>query len=410
MLYKYGMQMYFVWINKLSNGIRQRRIEASNPQEREYEMIENDYRYVSFDGAYDDGENLYISCQMFNGMLRVNKETCQAEYICRFEKDSLIARVSHHKVYKYKQYMVFAPDYARGIYVYDLYEEKWEFVVVDSKRSQQNRCIDSIIVEDKLWLFYAYAEHPVVILDLNSFEVERFYGIAELFPEEIAKRKQAVFLSVFQKYENRIYGVIWKSPYIVEINLVTKEVAIYNIEALDSKITALAYDGINFWLVDNDEKCIIQWRKEQGIVEKYAANSMFDKIVYAGGKIILLSANDAFVYWINEEKRIIEVFCELPIGFEGFSDVRKTWRRVVSHDVYGNVVRMYPGNANMMLDINVAEATVKGYKVVLRDDYDDEWYKKTIFHAHIKEITRRNTLKESTNIDLKDFLGYISSK
>lgn len=376
----------------------------------EYKMIVNEYRSVSFDGACDMGKEMFVSCQIFNGMLKLNKETHKAEYVCKFPGERSNATALHHKIYKYNDCLVFAPDNAKGIHIYDMCRDEISYYAIHAKCTKRNRCIGSVLIGEKLWLFYAYAEHPVIIFDLSTFKMESFGGIADMVPEEIVERNTPAFLSMFGCYGTKVYGVIWNSPYIVEIETVQRTVEVYKIRE-ECRLSAIAYDGKDFWLTEYGNGPVIQWNKQYGIVAEYyletGSNGIYWNVACVDKYVILLSKSDNYVFGVNKEALVVEPFCELPEGFEGFDDVRKGWRRNVSYDVWDGVLRVYPGNANMMLDIDVYKRSIKGYKFLLEDKYNDEWYNENIFYPDMVETSPKRIFKEKSTLTLEDYIGYI---
>lgn len=377
----------------------------------------NDYRNITFSGAYDDGEALFVSSHIFNGMLKINKTTYQAEYVCMFKENKTDEFLLHYKVVRYGEYFVFVPNNAKGLYLYHLVEGRMSYHPIDKKEAERTRCVSYALKDNKLWLFYAFAEHPAVIFDLDTFEIEYFYGIVNSLPKEIsARKKMAGFWSDFTQNNTKVYGVVWKSSYFVEIDLEKKEVQIYDLMCDNIQLSAIACDGETLWLVDANKKLVIKWNKTRGIVGKYqtdekflVSRSFYCNIMCCNSKVIILFDDSNSVFCVNEKQESIEVLCQLPEGFAGFEGGRKQWRRFFNYDLIGNVIRIYPTNANMMLEIDVESSSVKGYQYLLDAKYDEDWYQNTIINPYFREVFQDNRFIESIDVSLKEYLRYVMS-
>jgi len=381
-------------------------------------MRVDDYRNITFSGAYDDGENLIVSSHVFNGMLRINKETAVAEYVCSFDNDATNMLLLHYKIFKYNGYLVFVPNNAKSVYLYNMDEEKMSYYPIDEKEAARTRCITYALNNNKLWLFYAFAEHPVVIFDLDTKTVEYWDGIINKLPEEISKRKKmAVFWNAFAQNGAKVYGVIWKSPYVVEIDMNSKKVLIHKMLQEDLQLTAIACDGDTLWLVESRNKLILKWNKKQGVIGRFQADekylvsqSVYCNAICYDSKLIVLFDDCKEVFFINEEQKSMEVLCSFPEKFESFEGVRTQWRRFYNYDVIGDVIRVYPTNANMLLDINVRESKIEAHQFILDEKYDEKWYQKNIMNPYIEASYSDGKLVESKDISLEDYLKYILSE
>lgn len=384
----------------------------------ELNMLLNEYKYISFNGAYFDGDNIYVSSLGFNGIVKINSATGKAEYICKFKEVCSNALSLHHKVYNYEGCLIFVPDSAKGIHVFNIHEAETTYLPIDKKDAKRTRCIGSILMDNQLWLFYAHVDHPVVIIDLNTFEMQYFYGILECLPQEILKRKNAVaFWSSFVQKGKRVFGVIWNSSYIVEIDTERKKVIIHELKGTRCRLSGIAYDGNCFWLIEAKDKVIMKWDSKRGVLAKYQVPNTYLEnicvccnIACCKGKVLVLFDDCNCVFYVNENKHCIEIFGEFPIGFSEFNDVRRKWRRFFSYDVVDSIVRFYPTNANMMLDINVEDLTVKGSQFAMDDKYDNNWFQCNIINPYIDEKVENNKVLETREITLEDYLKFIVSK
>ena len=377
-----------------------------------------EWKSCSFDGAYDSGEYLYASSEIYNGMLKLNKETGHADCVCSFPQSNYDILGQHHKVHRYKNSLVFAPDNAKGIHVYDLSNNIMRYYAIEEQSTTRTRCIDSYLVENKLWLLYAYAEHPVVIVDLDNFKIEKVEIPIEQLPMGILERNKPLFWSVFTRNESKIYGAVWLTSYIVEMDLCTRNMRIIRLGDGERKFTSVVYTEYLFWCVEHERLSVTCWNSWGELVKEYSLrdgvrmnkSGNYGNLICCNKVIYWVTNMDDYVYFLDREKEEINIFSSFPEQFKGFSDVRKHWRRFFSYDVVGSIIRLYPTNYNMMLDIDIINSRVRGYQFVLEEKHDERWYQKTFIYPQIQEKYPNKRLDESADFSLKDYLGFISDK
>ncbi len=381
-------------------------------------MKNNDYRKVSFDGAYDDNAYLYTSSEIYNGMLKLNKETCEAEYICGFGKLDYDILGQHHKVYKYRENLIFTPDNATGIHIYNMSENKMSYLAIDEWGQDKVRCISSFIVGNKLWLMYAYVEHPVVIIDLDLWTIEEMDVLQKILPQEIMERKKPLFWSVFTNKGSKLYGVVWHSPYIIEIDSETKEVSLIRLQKDESKLTTVVCCEDLLWCVECNNASVTCWNRQGEFVEQYTladgvqmqAEGDFSNLILCDNNVYMVTNKDNYIYYLDKQTKRIKVLVEFPEGFTTYGDVRKGWRRFFSYDIIGDMIRLYPTNANMMMDIDVSKGLVRGYQFTLANEYDEKWYCQTILYPQIELENSEKVWNETKQLSLEDFIGFLEWK
>lgn len=377
-----------------------------------------DYKKVTFDAIYEENDGYIVSNHAFNGVLKINKLTNRAEFLFRFEDEESNQLALHNGILKYGIYLIFVPDNAKTLQVYDTESKKVSSYMICDNERIRGRCISAIIDYGKLWLFFAYPEHPTIIFDLETFDKEEFWGISEVLPPDILERKKApVFWTPLRSSGKKVYGVIWNAGYIVEVDVTNRNVNIFTVQDKMNKLTALACNGDDLWLLEARNKTVMKWSIEKGIQARYTVapeylqtQSNQGNILIAGNKTIVLFDDCDYVFYVDEHKNEIEVLCEFPGNFKRMDDVRKDWRRFFGYEVIGNIVRMYPTNANMMLEIDVNRAMIKGYQFLLDDKYDECWYQKTIVNTWLEETYSDKCFVESEKISLDEYIKYVVSK
>lgn len=379
--------------------------------------MENEkYQCISFDGAYNIGDKMIVSSLTFNGMLQVNKCDGKAKYLKCFESEPLFQKGLHHKVYQHGTKYIFAPDNARGIHVYDIEQKKMRFYELCDKNDKRFRCIDSFINEDKLWLFFAYWEKTIVIFDLNNFSIRYLDVVAEKLPQEFKEREGALFWSQLEKKGDFVYGVFWGTPYFMKLNTSTEEVQIEKLDDIDRQLCTVAYDGEAFWFTQLHSVKILKWEELKKKVTEYApigaiqeAPLVYNNIISVKEKILVVPNEADEIMYFNSKEGVFQTFCKLPEGFAKMSDERRRWRRFYSYEILDDIVRLYPANANMMVDVDVVNRITTGLSVVLDVENDEEYFKQIIC-SKVENAYKKSVIVKTNDFGLQDYLKYLVIK
>lgn len=373
-------------------------------------------RRISFDGAYDTGNELYVSSGTFNGLLKVDKSTMTAQFLESFTGESKIVLGLHHKVYGVEDKLYFVPDNADEIHVYNL-EEKWiQKCPIDIPESNQIRCIDSFLIDNKIWLFYAYADNPIVIFDVKTNDIEYLYDINDYLPNEIKERNLPVFWSVFSKCGNQIYGVIWDSPYVIRVNVENMEIEVYSVEKQANRLSGIACMGEKIYLTELYNQNIVLWNIFENTFQRFTAfgelqlnenmELVYSSIIAVDEQIILIPNSGSKILMLDEESNKIVEYASLPDGFKDLEDERKSWRRFYSYDFLGDRVRLYPSKANMMLDIICSKRIIEGYEFDLDQEWVENKYYNVVVESYLKESVTES-ISEREGVGLKEFVEYL---
>lgn len=383
---------------------------------KEVAALENgEYRKIAFSGAYDAGDSLYISNGLFNGILKLDKMSMTAKYIRRFENAGIRCQSLHNKVFRYKDELIFTPNFFNGIHIYNLKQDEVKYYPCVGNKGK--RYMDAFVVDDKLWVISAYAEQPIVIFDLVNHTQRAFSWTEKLLSNDIKNRKAAMFLSRLEERDGVIYGVVWKTPYIVQFVMESCEVKLYTVEDRESQLTGIAFDGEFFWLTDARDAYIQKWKPQykEEVIEKpdiqfSSGVTVYCDIVCYKEQVILIPFSGEDILYVDKSANKIRTFCKIPQGLCGFTDARKTWRRFIYHDIVEDkILRLYPIGSTMMLEIDLQTAEIQGYEFCLEDKWDDEKYKENILYTYIADESVEKYLVETKEIDLDIYLDYISN-
>lgn len=372
---------------------------------------------VSFDGCYDTGEELYASCMQFNALLKINKRDGRVQLVTTFPNEPAMQQAIYQKIYCADDNVIFVPSYGKGVYTYDLQNQQLEFYPITMPDCAASRCIASYQVGDKIWMFYAYADNPIVVYDIKTHQIEYYEEMMKVLPEEIRERKKAVFWGEFACNESDVYGVIWKSAYILHMNLQTMAVEIISLCGWADELTGVAYDAGVIYLTEFDSKEVKALRLLDGARKVYRPQGdmqldeegkmIYSNVIACQGEVLMIPDSGRRIFSLRHEDGMIVPFADLPEAYEDVTDERRGWRRYFSHFDTDSGIRLCPSRANMMLDINVSERTIRG-QIYRFDENADEAYFKHNVCGHLKEQALEGEICENEAIGLEDFLKYVT--
>lgn len=382
-------------------------------------MLElGEYRRINFSSAYDAEDSLYVSHGLFNGLFKIDKLSGQAMYVGKFPNESVVRNGMgmHGRVFRHGDELIFTPDVALGVHIYNLNSGELQYYPIDSGNATKSRCIDAFLEGDKLWLFYAYSGEAVVVFDLKTKKQKKIWTIRDGLPEEIRQRNFPVFWSCLQKAGRKIYGVIWGSCYFVEFDIDTQKSVVHKVEDEDIKLTGVAYDGQRFWFIKLNSINVIKWEPQSGEITEYDSDLGYENqalmncnIIYHNDRIFVIPNIGKELLVVDKNEKKLKKFCELPENMCGFGDVRKSWRRFFFYDITtDDTLRLYPAGVDMMLDINVETAEVCGYKFELDESWDEGKYRKEVVYGYIDELTSMQYLAEKKELGLDEYLDYVT--
>ena len=375
-------------------------------------------RSVSFQGYYDAGEEYYVSCYQFNGLLKIYKNTKEAEFIASFPKEPTTKQALHQTVFCVGQTLVFAPVYASGIHTYHLGSGQMEYYPVEMPGCKKVRCMDAHMVGNKLWLFYSYADNPIVVFDVITHKMTYYKDIIDILPKEIKERKFAAFWSLFARNGYDLYAPVWRSPYILHMNLENRKTELISLEGFADSIIGVAYDEGIFYLTEWEKEEIKAWNplddtktvyrplEDMGLNNEYRI--VYTNVIACQGQIILVPNAGTRVFRLRKEDGAIVPFCDFPEEYEEFTEERKSWRKHLSFECSDEGIRLFPSRGNMMLDINVSGQTVHGQDFLLGENWEKECYA-NIFAPYIREQTVNGRVCENKIIELDDFIKYVTT-
>mgnify|MGYP002516734881 FL=1 len=377
------------------------------------------YSLLSFDGLIDNGKESYLSSACFNGLIEIDRESGSVRMINKFPKENAFMYLLHHKLCKHGNKIIFTPDHAKNIHVMDM--DSNDMICVDFKGGYSGaaRCIDSYVWDNRLWLFFSNKGMPVTSMDLSTYEIRHYPELTESLETIVKDEDQVIFWAELWKDRGQAYGVFYDSGYLVHIDLTCRKTEIIPAVPEGKRMTGAAVAGETAYLTERDSYEVTAYSLADGSTRTYAPEHslnlakgtgyVYSNIVAANGKILLVPNFDNRILCIKDDR--IAFFCHMPKGYRDIEeDGRNSWRRFYSTQRCGNVLRLFPAKANMLLDIDLKEEKAEGRSYKMPSGWMDTGYYRDYVTPYVRESARdAQCMYENDVVNLNDYIRVLES-
>ncbi len=377
------------------------------------------YSILSFDGLIENCNKTYLSSTCFNGLIEVDNNSNIARIIKKFPKENVFMYLLHHKLYKNGNEIIFTPDLAKNIHVMDIDSNEITCIDFKSHPNCNARCIDSYIWDNKLWLFFSNRKMPIISMDLSTHEITHYPQLIEPLEKITKDEDSVIFWAELWKDQGQVYGVLYDSEYIVHIDLIHMKTKIFSVAPIEKKLAGIAVDGNTVYLTEMDSYEIIVYSLLDGSKKKYmpdcslylekGAGYLYSNILVTHGRIILVPNYDNRILCMKNNR--ITYFCNMPEGYKDIGeDGRRDWRRFYSTESNGEMIRLFPAKANMLLEIHLEEEKARGRSYKMPSEWIDTEYYTDYVTAYVKESAKNaECMYENEVVNLKDYIQVLES-
>ncbi len=378
-------------------------------------------KVISFGGFYDIGEKIIVSNTAFNGLLKLDKKSGTGEYLQVFPEDIQIKQGMHHRVYHNNGLLFFAPDNANGVHIYNIETNELKFIPIIFNKSNRKRCIDSQRIGNVLWLFYGYADNPIVKFDMVTYEISLFWGVHNELPDEIKDENRLIFNTTLARNNSEVFSIIWDSFYVIRLDLISEKVQVISLKGYVKRLSGVAYLKGMLYFTELSSKNVVgldlrekktfvyQCKTDLKLDETKAFVCFYSNIIVSGEKIILIPNSGRNILYVNIEKGCISDFVILPEQCQDISDERHKWRRFYNFDATDERILLYPNGVNMMIDIDTKNKTITGILFYMEKSWMEKEYHKIIVENYLEGIVSHGPIQENQRITIEDFAKYVEN-
>lgn len=377
--------------------------------------MNKDIGILSFDGLCEVEDDIYLSNNMFNGLMKMSKGSKEITLLNQFPIGPVYSRLLHHQPIKYKNEIIFVPHFSHGVHIYNLDTHETIYIPVKKDDWKNFRCVDSIIWNGKLWMILTYFENSIASMDLKTKKIEyyadMYHPLCELKDELM---DGVVFWSLLAKTDYVLYGVVDNSGYIIQIDLMKLKIKLLKVDDKKRFLDIALWKNC-FYLTQYNSKDIVVYDNKNGlcheIENKYDEILSDDGVVYSNifalaDAVVLVSNNGERIYTLNNDQ--ISCLGVVPKGFKDIkADTRATWKRFYCYSVCDNKIKLFPSRANMMVSIEINERKISGQILKMSNDWLNTIYPNEYIKGYISECVSQKV--PSYECDVVSLIDYVSN-
>jgi len=345
------------------------------------------------------GQTFYCSNANMNGLFQIDLETGNLSFIGYFRDNPVNSQRLHFGSLLYKNWIVFVPENARGI---DLFNWKTgEFRCIYFTKGRRYH-VNGILRENIAWFIPVDVSNSIFSLNLDTFSVCVYQSPVDCLQSRMMMGKKmyrAVYL------EGRIYAAIYKTRYVFCFHIDKKKMEILDTGVEDLCVVDESRDGL--WLLMEHGKEICHWNPDAG------AKKFLQCPVRAP-----VRKDERLASFILETKNGIYLFpgrmTDAVMRFDRCREIFETafsypedlmWRNPGSNYFWSSVSNnekhyVYPFNADYMIVINHEDEKVEFVKVKQVDIAE----RGKIINVYLTSIMEEGIIMEA-QLSLKDYLA-----
>lgn len=344
------------------------------------------------------GQTFYCSNANMNGLFQIDLETGNLSFIDYFRDNPVNSQKLHFGSLLYKNWIVFVPENARGI---DLYNWKTgEFRCIHFPMEKRYH-VNAILCGNIAWFIPVDVSNSIFSLNLDKLFICTYQCPADCMQSKkmTGKMYRAVYL------EGRIYAAIYKTKYMFCFHINLKKAELVDTGLEDLCVVDGGRDGL--WLLMEHGEEICCWEPDTG--EKRFLRCP----VRAPAR-----KNERLASFILETKNSIYIFpgrmTDAVMRFDRCRERFETafsypgdliWRNLDSNYFWSSISNngkhyVYPYNADYMIVVNNENEKVEFIKVKQVDIAETG----EIINAYLLSVMEEGIIKEA-QISLKDYLA-----
>lgn len=263
----------------------------------------------------------------------------------------------------------------------------------------------SFYYNNEIWIIPYSIDDKIRIFNSNSKKIREIESIKNIAEKKGYTLNTEHCLSNILQKENILWTAIYRTAYIIALDMETKQLQIFSIGE-DKKIESINYCEDEFWLSFYNTNLVASWKINYGIEEEYfakpiqAINGEALRFVYVTEKKIYgIPVRDNKICVIDKETGD-------SLSFEYPSDFRRTYneQRCMFYDfvVHEDKLILLPYSVNYFIVLDLIS--------VKAEFYECRFERSDVMAYYIENRLIRDGLVESSSFHLLDFINYFQNR
>lgn len=302
-------------------------------------------------------DKLYYSENNFNSLCCIDLLSGKVKIISDFPEEKSYQDWLHRKALTYKEKIIFLPEKAHYIHVYDLNNHKFEMLPLKRVRDQYSLFCDGFVEDGLLWLFPRILEQPILVIDIEHKQI-----VDEIFVlQEIKADPQNELFTKLIKIGQYVYLVTLLDNKIVKFDIAQRSMEYFSFEG--EKFYSVFSANNDIWIGGCNQQYLYQWESETNILTKHKVddlNSDIGSFVVAYSKkdgIYLVSTYGRKIYRLGANSHEL-IMMDDPV-LDSYTDHflnYDIWReQIVLFPQVGASVEVLSGRSSLKLELDFSD-------------------------------------------------------
>lgn len=329
---------------------------------------------------------IYASMSFFNGLIKINMNTYEADYISQFPDEKMITPVLYRFSYLYKRKIFFIPCDADNVAVFNVDDVTITNIKISQYTKHSEKKMNYFVIDNMLWLVPVVNIGKVIVINMDNYKVE-------------SKEKtffKGTILNIWQD-DNWIYFIKNNNGDIISYNVESEQLIKEKARVYDGSTISKMEDGI--WVSNADSFLRINNNsmKYYSLKQRHKINMFVNMIDFESGIYAIPYDSNNFLM----KKDDTDYFEEVEMSSLNLNKVYGV-QSMFSYDVIkiGNEWILPNHNINKMLVINKFTGAIDA--IELRFEKEIEICDDAIRGYFISEICNENI-----PIDLNTYINII---
>ena len=257
-------------------------------------------------------DDIYFSNYQYNALYVLKRDCAIPQYVTKFPGENMDAVMLHKTCIKASDYLIFIPEIAANIHIYNLITR--EMIAINVKRYQHvvGPISEAVIINNEIVAFPASFIDPVRIISLDKFELVEDWDFSNWAREHISSVED-IDIARFALWNNLIWVTPFNSNMLIRIDWLSKQFQTIIGPFRDSFGAFSGDSGI--WILSNTSDEIYMYDPGKEQFEKYDKlhdyrRRPFNHLIEIDRKLILLPAyedNIVCLELISKNRNILEL-------------------------------------------------------------------------------------------------------
>lgn len=268
-----------------------------------YEINRKPVRRIRVSDAIVIDDDIWFMVDSFNCLMRMNIETKKMDVVGSFLGEPYAQRYLYSVMERVGNKIYFAPYYAKSIAVYDIKEERFSTIelntVILGCEPECGWFSGMQKYGEDLFLFPAHAK---AIIRLNTTNDTMEY-ITEWTEDVSVNENKAYFWMQKLQKDNRLYIPFYGMNAILSMDCITKQYKIYKPSIHETGYSGICADGDKLWLYGALSGQLYSWKPEDNTVEETTVFSEGKMNDWDELKWLVCNDNKVEVYNVFDNRR-----------------------------------------------------------------------------------------------------------